>query len=64
MGLSCNLLGGAREGVVGSAGPSGRFEFEVRVDELDRFSRGRGSKAEGAFDNAGFAGNVIRNVEG
>jgi hypothetical protein len=35
----------------------------VRVDELDRFGKGRGSKAEGAFDNAGFAGKVIRDVE-
>jgi hypothetical protein len=63
-GLCCNLLCGAHEGVVGSAGPSCRFEFEVRVDELDCFGKGRGSKAEGAFDNAGFAGNVIRDVEG
>ncbi len=35
--LCCNLLCGAREAVVGSAGPSGSFEFEVHIDELDRF---------------------------
>jgi hypothetical protein len=35
------------------------FEFEVCVDELDRFGQSRGAKAEGALDDASLAADVI-----
>jgi hypothetical protein len=44
--------------------PSDGFEFQAFADELDRFGQGRNTEAEGALDNAGFAADVARDVEG
>jgi hypothetical protein len=39
-------------------------EIKLFADKLDHLGDGRGAKTEGALDNAGFAANVTRDVEG